>query len=83
MQKFRWGCLYDTDDDNLADLASIAAESGPEQCAARAWSSAGHELQNVYGYFGNPDVWPRGFPLDSINNTGNRGARAYRFEPFA
>ena len=54
--------IYETDDDNLLyegipsldEYDSIVALSSP------------HPSINVYTYFGNPQLWPRGFPLDQI-----------------
>ena len=38
-------------------------------CSATLENDGVRDAQNVYAYFGRPDVWPRGFPLENINNT--------------
>jgi hypothetical protein len=54
--------IYETDDDNepldgLSPLSSITT--------LPALKSFGHCL-NIYSYFGCPEIWPRGFPLNEI-----------------
>lgn len=65
--------IYDVDDDN----ALISPEAGVPHALSPftpAWTttfSVGPEafVHNPYGCFGGPaNVWPRGFPLDSIND---------------
>jgi hypothetical protein len=53
--------IYETDDDNELiggidlDVATVALSSDKQAL-------------NVFAYFGQPGVWPRGFPLDQIGN---------------
>ena len=61
--------IYETDDDNLSDLARVFAGTVDDVCGATLENDGVHDAQNVYSYFGRPDVWPRGFPLENINNT--------------
>jgi hypothetical protein len=68
--------IYETDDDNLSDLGRIFAattshddDDEDQTCAARLVNDGVHDAQNVYAYFGAPGVWPRGFPLNDVNNT--------------
>lgn len=54
--------IYETDDDNepIGELNPL-----PVQSLLPALST-GDCCVNAYGYFGQPEVWPRGFPLDKI-----------------
>ena len=58
-------CIYETDDDN---------------CPDSSWSARGEEVTsvvpvekkgwvNVYAYFTDQPVWPRGFALDEVNQS--------------
>lgn len=57
--------IYDTDDDNepldgldpLNDKALLPILTSPDVCL------------NIYTYFERPDIWPRGYPLECINNS--------------
>ena len=64
--------IYETDDDNLSDFTKVFTPERvqDEVCSARLVEDKDHAAQNVYAYFGRPDIWPRGFPLNEINNTG-------------
>jgi hypothetical protein len=53
--------IYETDDDNLL-LSEIA---WPKTKGLREVDSE-HGVVNVYAYFGQPTLWPRGFPLEKI-----------------
>lgn len=55
--------LYETDDDNAPNDAwqIRALHTGAQRLMHRPWA-------NVYRLFGNDLIWPRGFPLDLINN---------------
>ena len=54
--------IYDTDDDNLlyGDIPFLRSEEEMLTCATV------EPVWNVYAHFGQPSVWPRGFPLQSI-----------------
>jgi hypothetical protein len=56
--------IYETDDDNepINGLNPL-----PFQSALPALISE-NQFVNIYSYFGQPDVWPRGFPLENILN---------------
>jgi hypothetical protein len=54
--------LLETDDDNMP-LPAFWAERKPEQ---RVPALAGTGWINVYGYFSEANIWPRGLPLDAI-----------------
>ena len=61
--------IYETDDDNLSDFHRVFAAKDDDVCSATLVNDGVRDAQNVYAYFGRPDVWPRGFPLENINNT--------------
>jgi len=54
--------LLETDDDNMP-LPAFWAERRPGQ---RVPTVAGGGWTNVYGYFSEENIWPRGLPLDAI-----------------
>lgn len=54
--------IYETDDDN-------EAFNGLNPCETQCFLpelTANISCVNVYAYFGHPEIWPRGFPLDRI-----------------
>lgn len=54
--------IYETDDDNLPiGNLNPSPQSNPLLGLESLSSSV-----NIYSYFGQPDVWPRGYPLDKI-----------------
>ena len=56
--------IYETDDDNeiLDGLSPCCSECFiPEICGQDRYV-------NMYAYFGHPEVWPRGFPLNFIHH---------------
>ncbi|MEX1012614.1 MAG: STELLO glycosyltransferase family protein [Waddliaceae bacterium] len=58
--------IYETDDDNYL-LQFPYNENFPQKI-----NTLNSELGtvNVYHYFGQPDIWPRGYPLDLISSSG-------------
>ncbi len=55
--------IYDTDDDNLP----LEGWERPQwTCSRRCDSASG--FANVYRYFSDAFVWPRGFPLDHVHD---------------
>lgn len=60
--------IYDTDDDNLP---YDDWEFPDFRCTSRSASTL--RFANVYTYFTNELIWPRGYPLDEIQN-GDRAA---------
>jgi hypothetical protein len=55
--------IYDTDDDNILLQNSIPLL--PITSTLRTWKSP-HTTFNPYAYFGQPTLWPRGYPLEHI-----------------
>lgn len=75
----RANCIYETDDDNapLAQWKSRYLRVDARIAETQGWI-------NVYRYFTDEFIWPRGFPLDSVRN-GNAnydlsGAEQVRIE---
>ncbi len=60
-------CIYETDDDN-APLPSWQprAESAPGARIVEKRGTSECRWVNVYRYFSDEDIWPRGFALDEI-----------------
>jgi hypothetical protein len=60
--------IYETDDDNLLTdpRITLLAGSPTVQRLAAHPSVAKHRVANVYAHFGQPTVWPRGYPVDAI-----------------
>lgn len=59
--------IYETDDDNfLTGNINFL----PEECALNELNCS-TSCANIYAYFGKPQVWPRGFPLEQIHHGRN------------
>jgi len=56
--------IYDTDDDNI--LCTDILSHLPERCLLPSVATKG-PVFNPYAYFGQPTVWPRGYPLEYIH----------------
>ena len=56
-------CIYETDDDNAPN-----AHWQPRGVVARAQAAAPRVWMNVYRAFTNENIWPRGLPLDKVND---------------
>jgi len=67
--------IYETDDDNLLTDDTVTLLAGDPRTVRvdGAPSVAARGVYNVYGHFGQPTVWPRGYPLDAIA-VGTRAA---------
>jgi len=57
-------CIYETDDDN-APLDNW----GPRAETVRASRVEEHGWVNVYRFFCDEKIWPRGFPLDAVSDS--------------
>jgi len=62
-------CIFETDDDN-APLVTWR----PRTCETAAGTTAADEWVNVYRYFTDRLIWPRGLPLDAIRSGADAGA---------
>ncbi|MGQ4649216.1 STELLO glycosyltransferase family protein [Lyngbya aestuarii] len=58
--------LYETDDDNIP--YSSWPEFYPPALKTETYVNREQRFFNIYSYFCNAHVWPRGFPLTAINN---------------
>lgn len=58
--------IYETDDDNQPSGAGVAMLPLGEEPFARVADPA-LRVQNPYAFFGRPDIWPRGYPLNKVN----------------
>lgn len=56
-------CIYETDDDNAPN-----AHWEPRGIVARAQPAAPRVWMNVYRAFTKENIWPRGLPLDRVND---------------
>uniref|UniRef100_A0A914VVM8 Uncharacterized protein n=1 Tax=Plectus sambesii TaxID=2011161 RepID=A0A914VVM8_9BILA len=70
--------IYDTDDDNqpvdvgikLFDTQStVSGLSYGEECYPDCNST--RPLFNAYAFWGQPDIWPRGYPLEEVRKVNN------------
>ena len=57
-------CIYETDDDNAPNENWGVRKEEVEAC--RIVSSVESRWVNVYRYFSEENIWPRGLPLDEI-----------------
>jgi hypothetical protein len=58
-------CIYETDDDNMPSPAWR-----PRQLLTEAQAAGARPWLNVYRAFTSQHVWPRGFPLECLNDPG-------------
>ncbi len=60
--------IYETDDDNelINDVITIPEDDELVQISVKDRNCA-----NIFSYFGQPTVWPRGFPLDQVTHSKN------------
>lgn len=57
-------CIYETDDDNAPNGGWAPREEVISDC--RILEKSDPRWVNVYGYFSDENIWPRGLPLDEI-----------------
>jgi hypothetical protein len=57
-------CIYETDDDNRPNDTWT-----PRNATVSAWRANPAEWVNVYRYFTEEVIWPRGYPLNSIRDS--------------
>lgn len=67
--------IYDTDDDNEPLYALNPIFLNSDENVLCLISNQPH--LNIYSYFGHPDVWPRGYPLDKITHRDSFSAHHY------
>ncbi|MFN0111790.1 MAG: STELLO glycosyltransferase family protein [Blastocatellia bacterium] len=66
LRAIAWGalCIYETDDDNAPNEAWA-----PRQEFCDSISVKGQKWVNVYRFFGAGKIWPRGFPLNEVQDS--------------
>lgn len=67
--------IYDTDDDN--EPLSELTPSSLKACENVICLTTDHHCLNVYSYFGHPEIWPRGYPLEKISSKNSFSANYY------
>lgn len=67
-------CILETDDDNRL-WANLDSRLSP---VVSGRVVGGGDWVNVYRYFSDENVWPRGLPLDAIHHTGKIKAKRER-----
>ena len=73
--------IFESDDDNLLetdDVYLLPKILRPQQLPWIAFHRQRSPLINIYGSFGHPQIWPRGFPLDEIRNVTEDGWHSVR-----
>ncbi|MEM6472695.1 MAG: STELLO glycosyltransferase family protein [Planctomycetota bacterium] len=70
LQAIRAGatCIYETDDDNMPNDRWFQRNEYVSGCRSVGSDAPGNpEWINVYKHFSSESIWPRGLPLDQIN----------------
>ncbi|CAF1446558.1 unnamed protein product [Adineta ricciae] len=73
--------IFETDDDNvLKDLfiKVLPKLSSPIDISKAAFHGKRSSFVNIYGSFGEPNIWPRGFPLQQFKNVTEDGWSSLR-----
>ena len=73
--------IFESDDDNLLetdDVYLLPKILQPQQLPWIAFHRQRSPLINIYGSFGHPQIWPRGFPIDEIRNVTEDGWHSVR-----
>jgi hypothetical protein len=74
--------IYETDDDNapLDGLFGFRYETFKGVEMDDCGSSGNQEIKfiNPYSYFGQPSMWPRGYPLELISSTASNYCKKYK-----
>jgi hypothetical protein len=68
--------IFESDDDNLLetnDIYLLPKILQPSQLPWIAFHRQRSSFINIYGSFGHPNIWPRGFPIDEIRNVTEDG----------
>jgi hypothetical protein len=73
--------IFESDDDNLLDANDIYLLPKVVQPQHVPWIAFHRQRSpfiNIYGSFGHPQIWPRGFPIDEIRNVTEDGWHSVR-----
>ncbi len=73
--------IFESDDDNLIDANNIyllPKVLRPQHVPWIAFHRQRSPFINIYGSFGHPQIWPRGFPIEEIRNVTEDGWHSVR-----
>jgi len=73
--------IFESDDDNFIetnDIFYLSKVLQPNQLHWVAFHQQRSSFINIYGSFGHPQIWPRGFPLDQLRNVTEDGWHSVR-----
>ena len=73
--------IFESDDDNLVetdDIYLLPKIVQPKQVPWIAFHRERSPFINIYGSFGHPQIWPRGFPIAEIRNVSEDGWHSVR-----
>ncbi len=73
--------IYESDDDNSPEKNQIyylPKIVGPNDVPWIGFHGSRSPFINIYGSFGHPEIWPRGFPIDEIRNVSEDGWHSVR-----
>jgi len=73
--------IFESDDDNLIETNDIYLLPKIVQSKHVPWITFHRQRSpfiNIYGSFGHPQIWPRGFPVDEIRNVTEDGWHSVR-----
>lgn len=73
--------IFESDDDNLLEtdqIIHLPKFINSEQVPWVAFHRERSPFINIYGSFGHPQIWPRGFPIDEFRNITEDGWHSVR-----
>ncbi|CAF1081310.1 unnamed protein product [Adineta ricciae] len=73
--------IFESDDDNLLetnDIRVLPKEASPNDVPWVSFHRQRSPFVNIYGSFGQPHIWPRGFPVDELRNVTEDGWHSVR-----
>jgi hypothetical protein len=73
--------IFESDDDNILDTNDIYHLPKVVQPKHVPWVAFHRQRSpfiNIYGSFGHPQIWPRGFPIDELRNVTEDGWHSVR-----
>ena len=73
--------IFESDDDNLLetnDISVLPKIANQNDVPWVAFHRQRSPFVNIYGSFGHPQIWPRGFPVDEFRNVTEDGWHSIR-----
>ncbi|CAF4062170.1 unnamed protein product, partial [Rotaria sp. Silwood1] len=73
--------IYESDDDNILmknNIKVLPKHSSVNHIPWLAFHRERSPFINIYGSFGHPEIWPRGFPIDELRNVTEDGWSSLR-----